>query len=37
MEELTPKQREHWEKVLSDSERAVKIAKKVLGILEEQE
>lgn len=31
--ELSPSQRQHWEKRLIDAERAVELAKRVLGII----
>lgn len=33
MMELSPSQRQYWEKRLEDSERAVELAKRVLGII----
>lgn len=31
--ELTPEQREHWERHLENSERAVALAKRMLGLI----
>jgi len=31
--ELTPEQREHWEDQLENAERAVEVAKRMLGML----